>query len=236
MLNQRSRAHANLRMMEFVARKLGKLKDEFVFLGGCATALFINDASVPDIRATMDVDCITDVLSLVHYHQLEKKLISHGFKKSIQDDVICRWHYEDVILDVMPTDENILGFGNRWYKAAIKENLVHHIAHDLSLKSVTAPYFLATKFEAFKGRGNNDYYMSHDFEDIISVIDGRTQIVNEVKNTDMTLKNYLQEIFSELLINEHFLSALPGHINYGSSTHDRTNMVLDRIKQMAKIL
>jgi hypothetical protein len=26
-----------------------------------------------------------------------------------------------VKLDIMPTDEKILGFSNRWYKAAIKE-------------------------------------------------------------------------------------------------------------------
>ncbi len=30
---------------------------------------------------------------------------------------MCRWHFDDVILDVMPTDEEILTFGNRWYKS-----------------------------------------------------------------------------------------------------------------------
>jgi hypothetical protein len=111
---------ANLKMLEFVANKLGQLCDEVIFLGGCTTALFITDTAAPDVRYTLDVDCIVDVLSLSQYYQLEKKLQAHGFKKSIQDDVFCRWHYDDVILDVMPTDEKILGFGNKWYKSAIQ--------------------------------------------------------------------------------------------------------------------
>ena len=38
---------------------------------------------------------------------------------------------------------------------------------------VTAPYFMATKIEAFYGRGGDDFLGSHDMEDIITVIDGR---------------------------------------------------------------
>jgi len=68
MLNQNKRANANLAMLEFMVKKLGALKDEFVFLGGCATALLIDDPIVPDIRTTLDVDCIVDVISLRHYH------------------------------------------------------------------------------------------------------------------------------------------------------------------------
>ncbi len=42
--NKGERATANLRMLEFVARKLGPLNDEVVYLGGCSTALFITDS------------------------------------------------------------------------------------------------------------------------------------------------------------------------------------------------
>ena len=44
------RAHANLKMLEFVAGKLGVLNDEVVYLGGCATALFISDPLSLDVR------------------------------------------------------------------------------------------------------------------------------------------------------------------------------------------
>jgi hypothetical protein len=32
---------------------------------------------------------------------------------------ICRWVGHGILLDVMPTNERILGFGNIWYESAI---------------------------------------------------------------------------------------------------------------------
>src|SRR3990167_5494675 len=109
MNHKNKRATSNLKMLELVARKLGELNNEIVYLGGCTTALFINDPLSLDVRPTIDVDCIVDIISLGQYHRFERQLIKKGFKKSLVDDVICRWHYDDIILDVMPTDENILG-------------------------------------------------------------------------------------------------------------------------------
>lgn len=229
-----SNSKANLAMLEFVARKLEQLKDEFIFLGGCTTALFITDPASSDVRSTVDVDCIVDVISLNHYHQLGKKLNRIGFKNSLEDAVICRWRYEDVILDVMPIDEGILGFSNRWYATAIKHAIDHQIAKDLLIKSVTAPYFLATKLEAFKQRGKNDFLSSHDFEDIITVIDGRPEIVNEINSTDLELKQHLGKVFTAMLENKQFHSALPGHLNYGPVTQDRARIVVERIIKIAQ--
>lgn len=56
---------ANSRMLEFVATKLGTLCDEVVFLGGCTTALFMTAPNSPDVRHTLDVDCIVNVISLI---------------------------------------------------------------------------------------------------------------------------------------------------------------------------
>ena len=235
MLNQNNRARANLAMLEFIARKLGELRDELVFLGGCATALLINDPIAPDVRTTLDVDCIVDVLSLGHYHQLEQKLRTLGFQQSMEDSVICRWRYQEIILDVMPTDEKILGFGNRWYPAAIEYAMIHYLSADLSLKSVAAPYFLATKFEAFKSRGQRDYLMSHDFEDIVAVIDGRLELLGEVSVTQADLKKYLAMTFSQLLEDANFTACLAGHLNYGAATVARANIVLNRMSQIANL-
>lgn len=153
MQNNQSVKLANIRMLEFVATKLEEIRDDFVFLGGCTTGLLITDPIFPDVRYTLDVDCIVDVISLRQYHQLENKLTKKGFKKSLLEDVICRWFYDDIILDVMPTDENILGFGNCWYKKAIAASVIYNLTDNIDIKMVTAPYFLATKLEAFKSRG-----------------------------------------------------------------------------------
>ena len=235
MINPNNRSRANLAMLEFIARKLATLKDEFVFVGGCTTALLIDDPVAPDVRTTIDVDCIVDVLSLKDYHRLSEQLRALGFRQSSEDTVICRWRYEEVILDVMPTDEKILGFSNQWYKSAITYAVSHHISDEVSIKSVTTPYFLATKWEAFNARGNGDYMGSHDFEDIIAVIDGRLTLLDEIASAQVDVKQYVATVCAQLLQNSQFSACLPGHLNYGAATSDRTNMVLNRIRRLASM-
>ena len=100
-------------MIQQVAERLGSLRPKVVFLGGSATGFHITDKAEPEIRATKDVDIIVEVASIVGYHKLEKTLRELGFFQKMQeDDPICRWYIDDVIVDVMPTDENILGFSN----------------------------------------------------------------------------------------------------------------------------
>lgn len=222
-------------MLEFVAGKLGKLCDEVVFLGGCTTALFITDVGSLHARATEDVDCIIDVISLYQYDNLREKLIEKGFKQSMQDTVICRWHYDEMTLDVMPTDEKILGFGNRWYKSAIQHAYYHPLNEKLKIKIVTAPYFIATKYEAFKTRGNMDYAASHDMEDIIAVLDGRIEIIKEIEQADSELKEYLKSSLSDMLSSTSFNELLPGHFgNYQTSVDEKVIFLLRKIHQIVK--
>lgn len=236
MQNNKSIMLSNFRMLEFIAAKLGSIRDDIVFLGGCTTGLFITDSAFPDVRYTLDVDCIVDVISLHQYHQLEKKLSKNGFKKSINESVICRWFYDDVILDVMPTDENILGFGNRWYKKAIGTSVIYPLTNEIDIKIVTAPYFLATKLEAFKTRGKSDYYASHDFEDIMSILDGRLEIVEEIDKTDIELRNYLIKSFIEIDNSSAFKGAIQGHfIQYGSLSDERVFLTEKKIKNIIKL-
>ena len=221
---------ANLRMLEFVATKLGDIRKDVVFLGGCTTGLFISDPFVPDVRYTFDVDCIVDVISLNQYHKLERELSKHGFKKSLTEDVICRWFYDEVILDVMPTDEKILGFGNRWYKEAIASSTNYPLTDKLEIRVVTAPYFIATKLEAFRTRGKMDFYASHDFEDIVSVFDGRIEIVDEIKNADKNLQDYLLNALQEIMVKPSFKGAIPGHfVRYGRIAEDRIELFQQKL-------
>lgn len=103
----------NLEILEIAAQALGPLCDELVFLGGCATALQITDSAAPPVRVTRDVDTIAEVATAREYRVLEKRLRERGFEVDTSKDApICRWAGHGILLDVMPTDERILGFGN----------------------------------------------------------------------------------------------------------------------------
>ncbi len=141
-----------------------------------------------------------------------------------------------MIYRLMLCHKNILSFGNRWYKSAIKNAVKHEIFDKLIINVVTAPYFLGTKLEAFDGRGQNDFLGSHDLEDIITVIDDRAEIVDEIIQADPVLKNYLAQKFSHFLNKDNFYFSLPGHLaNYRSLSDARVQIVLGRLEKIANL-
>ena len=109
----------NLEILEKTVHRLGSLADEMVFLGACATGLLLTDPAAPPIRGTLDVDVIVELTSLAEYHRLTEKIRTKGFVEDLSPDApICRWKNKEVILDVMPTNPKILGFGNLWFSPA----------------------------------------------------------------------------------------------------------------------
>jgi hypothetical protein len=68
------------------------------------------------------VDVIVEVASYSQYAKLSKRLRKLGFSEDSSEGApICRWASEGMLLDVMPTDEKILGFSNRWYGPALRQ-------------------------------------------------------------------------------------------------------------------
>jgi len=137
-------------------------------------------------------------------------------------------------VDVMPTDASILGFSNRWYAQAMKHADRIRLPRGLEISMVAAPWFLATKLEAFHGRGNNDYMASHDLEDLIAVVDGRQTIVEEVRQAG-DVGRYLAEEFSKLLSFDPFLDALPCHLPADSASQQREQVILNRMGEIRDI-
>jgi hypothetical protein len=142
---------------------------------------------------------------------------------------------DGVAVDVMPTDEEILGFSNQWYPQALQCATVRIISEDMAIRIVTAPYFLATKIDAFYNRGNGDFIASHDLEDIITLLDGRPELVDEIRIAPDDVKGYLAQKFGEFLKSRHFLDALPGHLMPDSASQQRIQILIERMKSIASL-
>ena len=102
------------------------------------------------------------------------------------------------------------------------------------VRLITAPYFLATKLEAFLGRGKNDFRTSHDLEDIVTVIDGRPEIVDEVPLAASDLRTFLSDEIRALLSNREFREALPGHLLPDAASQQRLGLVVNRMQQLVE--
>jgi len=223
----------SLDMIAAVARQLGALREEVVFLGGATLDFQVTDAVVKamGLRATIDIDIVVEVSSRADYYRLRDRLIAARFSEDTLDGVMCRWIGDGGFkVDVMPSEPTVLGFANRWYRPAI-ERAVRHEIEGLGIRVISAPYFLATKIEAFRSRGRSDYVASVDLEDFVTVVDGRSTIAEEVAAAAGDLRDYLVGEISNLVLHDAglFLDALPGHLR---GDIGREQLLLDRLERI----
>lgn len=225
----------NLAMVRHVAGRLGALRERMVFLGGAATALLITDPATPDVRVTTDVDVIVEVASRLEYYRLAELLRSRGFSEDHEEGVpMCRWRVDGIAVDVMPTDTDILGFSNQWYSQALQSATASEIAEGVTIRVVTAPYFLATKIDAFYGRGKGDFMASHDMEDMVTLLDGRPELVAEVRSAPAELRDFLSKSFCDFLLKRDFLDSLPGYLMPDSASQRRISLLMEKIRAVAE--
>ncbi|GAB4357186.1 MAG: hypothetical protein OHK0021_01490 [Bryobacter sp.] len=217
------------------AELLRPMLEDFVFIGGAITFLLVTDAAAGRPRVTLDVDAITQASTYAEYVAVCEQLRLIGFSEDKREgSPLCRWVQADLILDVMPLNEEVLGFSNRWYSEAWKTARSRHLTNDLEIRVTRPSYFLAMKFEAFRGRGGSDLLSSRDVEDIVYVVDGRPEILDEIKEEDRGLQSYLRDEFELLLEDPYFLDALPGYLHPDSASQARTGIILDRLKKLAR--
>jgi len=198
-----------------VANALDNLKEKVVFVGGATISLY-PDRPVFEVRPTDDVDVIIEILNYSHRAELEEKLRSIGFSHDIESGVICRYRIQGIIVDIMPTNDPSIGFTNIWYPEGFENAVNYEIDERSIVKILSAPYFIATKLEAHKDRGQNDGRTSQDFEDIIYVLENREVIWEEINNTSDNLKKYLLTEFRNLLKNPNLFEWIDSHVERGS--------------------
>jgi len=226
-------SHINLQreMIELVALALGKdLLEQFVFVGGCTTGLLVTDDFTKEqIRYTEDVDLIVHVVGRGEWYQLQQKLRDRGFSEDMEssNQVICRMLLDRLKVDVMPDDPNILSFSNRWYPKAIEKAKPFQISDELTIRLISSEYFIATKMEAYKGRGNNDVLSSHDIEDLLNLFDGRIELVDEIIAADKGVRIFIGEEIKKLLADDNFEYAVQSASN---NIEDRERLIFERLE------
>lgn len=216
-------------MIEIVARALGdELLLEVAFVGGCTTGLLVTDKVTKEsIRFTDDVDLIINVVGYTGWAAFQERLKRKGFGVHMDDEVVCRMRLGELKVDFMPDDQDVLGFSNRWYTQALEHAMNYKLNDEITIRLLTAPYFIATKLEAYKGRGNGDLLGSHDMEDILNIIDGRPEVVDEINSSGRQLRTYIAEEIDALLLNDDMDYAVQGCV-YGEQ--GRVDIVYSRLE------
>lgn len=232
-------------MLERAGQELEPFLDEIAFVGGATIALWITDQAAFKPRVTKDVDVVVEVASRRAWYSFEERLRAHGLRHDTASAVICRWRAgspgDELLVDVMPADAGILGFENRWQGPALDRAETLSLPSGRRIRAISPPYLIATKLEAWNGRGGGDHLRSQDLEDLIALIDGRTEIVDEVGDAPRDLRSFLSGEISSLLDHPRFLDAVdgsivgfgPGGSGSGSGDEDRVDdVVLPRLRAL----
>lgn len=221
--------------MAHVARRMGTLLDRAVFLGGAVVELLITDRAAFVPRPTQDVDvAVVEVESYADQAQLAEHLRQLGFTEDHHEGApACRWVVDGIRVDVMPTASGPWGATNRFHGIAYAQAASVALAPDILARVISAPCFIAAKLVAFLDRGRGDCLSSHDLEDIVAVIDGRPEVVDEVAAAPVEVRAFVSETVGRLLGEAAFLDALGAHLPPDAASQARAELVETRLRRMA---
>lgn len=216
--------------LKAVAKALGSLGEPFVFVGGAVVSLYAPRGTTLEQRPTDDVDVVVELASYGSYTQLDERLRQAGFQNDVMSKVIYRYRVQGISVDVMPTEPEILGFSNQWYPEGFRYAEDHALDTALTIRLFTPVYFVASKLEAFKGRGEGDFWGSSDFEDLVYVFDNAPDLDQRLKEGSLAVQAYLHEEFTQLLNNPDVEDGILGHVEqrYASA---RTRRILELLRQ-----
>ena len=169
-------------------------------MGGAIVGLLVDHPELVDFRPTKDVDILVEVASRIEYGRLGEKLRTLGLKYDTSKGApLYRWIVNKAVkLDVLPLDATILGFSSEWFEEAWQHPQLITV-EELTIETISLVYLIASKLAAFTNRGNQDFWMSHDLEDLITVIDGRENIGEEILHSKADVREYISKKLREYL-------------------------------------
>lgn len=208
--------HVYIKRIREVAGKLDYLLKDVVFVGGSVVALYADKSGSDEVRPTDDIDIVVAISTRVEFAVFEEKLRQLGFRNVTDAKFIGRYKIDDLIVDVMPTDESVLGFHNRWYEQGMKESFLYELDNEISIRLMPFHYFIASKIEAHNSRNSGDFRTSKDFEDIVYSFDNRQNPLEDLKKVNGEVEKYLKTQMADFLENINFYEGVYSHLSTGS--------------------
>ena len=220
----------NERLIKKVALALAELNDKVVYVGGAVIGFYVDDPAAEDVRPTRDIDVFLEIASYSKLTKLQEQLAAKGFFPAMEEGIICRFKYDDLLLDIMATEEVGWASADKWFQPGLK-HLEQIQIEETKIKILNISYYLATKFNAFHDRKEDARTIKH-FEDIVYVLDNRLNLVSEIIKSPEDVKNYLKNEF--LLISDaKYKEAFLGHLYYKTQI-ERYNMMMEKLSQILK--
>lgn len=221
----------NLALVAQVAIALEELREKMVFIGGAVISLYTDDPASEEIRPTSDIDMTINLANYNEWAQMQERLAELKFYPDPEGHSICSYKYDKIAIDIMPAEDSSIGVSNIWYKPGFKYLQQIELPEGVNINILPSTYFLATKLEAFKDRGANDFYGSHDYEDIIYLLDNRITIVEDILAADEDVRTYIKQEINVIKKHPQASEILAMHI-HPLVREERFKMLMEKIEKI----
>ena len=164
-----------------------------------------------------------------------RSFASEVFGEAVDEPVLCRWRNPEppLVLDVMPTDPDILGFSNPWHEEAITTAATVALDSGTQIRAAPPVLLVATKLCAWKGRGRGDLLRSLDVHDVLTLVDGRPGLIDEIQGSSPALRTYIRDELIDLRAESYFDYAVDSATaSYGPVGAERALLVRHRIEEL----
>ncbi|QJP34329.1 hypothetical protein F0365_07930 [Nonlabens sp. Ci31] len=222
----------NLEVVASVARALGDLNKEVVYIGGAVISIYATEPGADLPRVTEDVDVCVQVSTFAQMEALREQLASKSIYPDPQGVHMYRYRYHGIAIDFIPFEETAFGPTNPWLKPGFEKAFKTTVA-GVEIAVLPVSLFLATKWEAFKSRGSDPRY-SHDFEDIIYVFDNNREIVPDTMTATAALQETLKEMSSFILDHENSNEIIECHINQTTAL-ERGAFITETLQEILEV-
>ncbi len=224
----------NVEWLALAADELGPLCTDVVFVGSSVLGLLITDAGAPDVRPTEDIDCVVQVATKEEWLRTQLGLEAREFRADTSENApMCRFLKGDLILDVIPSRSEILGFAGEWLSKALPHSQERRLPGGQKVSIISAPYFVASKLEAFADRGKGDFLVSEDLEDIVAVVSGRPSLVDEIVVASEEVRAYVAGQLCSL--GDRFIEVLPGYLLPDPGSQTRIPIIARRLEKLMEL-
>ena len=174
-----SRVPVSRAVFATVARVLQAGGVRVVFVGGATVPLRV-DLVAANGRVTDDIDCVVDAVNYAEYAALLERLRALGFSDAPEEGVTCRMRLGSVVMDFMPRANLPLAPSSPFFERIWMEPDSLEVEPGLTIPVARIGDLFATKVEAFLDRGAADPYASKDLEDLVTLLDGRASLLDEL--------------------------------------------------------
>ena len=230
--------HPAVQRIARIAGALGDLLPDVVFIGGAIAPLLHVDSPFGEPRPTKDTDAVVASTRYSDVEALHENLRRRGFRQGPTDRKhIHRWYSpQNDILDLVPAGSHPGGSGQIWDRIALETSEEVDLGLWRPVRHASAPCFLALKWAAYDDRGKEDPFGSHDLEDIFALLAARPSIANEVRESQIELREFIMAAVSKLVSSANLEDLLAAHLNNAQDPQAVAKRVRVRLHELSGVM